>query len=80
VAASSPGFTFLPGYSLLCYSGAHGNKKETKTSHLSSKESFDVYSNFVAHEKGCVKSIQVNELESGSQKEGRRTGTSEEKN
>ena len=49
---------------------AHGNKEETKISHLSSEESFGVFINFTSREKGCGKSDPVRAEIQCSQKKG----------
>jgi hypothetical protein len=59
---------------------AHANKEETKTSLLSSQESFGFSINRASREKGCVKSDEDSTESEGWQKEGGRRRASEKKN
>ena len=49
---------------------AHGYKEETKTSLLSSQESFGFAISFTARKKGCVKSDEAGSKNKCGQKEG----------
>jgi hypothetical protein len=59
---------------------AHGYKEETKTSLLSSQESFGFAISFTARKKGCVKRDEDSTESEGWQKEGGRRRASEKKN
>jgi len=49
---------------------AHGYKEETKTSLLSSQESFGFSGNSAAREKGCVQSDEAGSKNKRCEKEG----------